>query len=236
MSTSAPQPDNAAKVEPAPQVAGDPFHKGWRQVRLFTRDVNHPNWYPQLLGSVVKPLFQQNPETIFFLSRYVCRLNEDDDGDTDISQLPKDFLFPAPEKKQVHFGIRLRFQPKADEENTLATVLKARPDCWLCKFLDFGMPGGLADKRFATAQDNDSQVRRGRLTAELLCANSRLILDSLVCKNGQWTFETNDHELNRPFGLAAKSSMHMIVNPWSLNDSKPLPIFFRFNNNGFAPL
>lgn len=234
--TPAPQPDNANEIAAAPQAAGDAFHTGWRQVRVFTRDVNRPDWYPQFLGTVVKPFFQKNPKTVFFISRYICRLKEDDDGDTDISKLPQDFLFLDAEKKYRHFSVRIRFRPGSDEEKILATAIKEMPQFWFWEFLDYGMPGGLAEKRFATDQNQHPQERRGQLMAELLCANSRLILDSLVSDNGQWKFESNDHELNQPFGLAAKSTMHMIVNPWSLNNSEPLPIYFRFNDNGFAPL
>jgi len=236
MSTTAPQPENAAKVEPAPQAAADDFHQGWRQVRLFTRDVNRANWYPQLLGTVMKPFTQQSPETVFFMSRYICRLKEDDDGDTDISKLPQDFLFFGPDKKQRHFSVRLRFRPKSDEEKILATALKTMPQFWFWEFLDFKMPAGLAENRFATAQDKNSQERKGRLMAEFLCAHSRLVLDSLILDNGQWSFEVNNHSLNQPFDLAAQSALHMVVNPWSLNNSQPLPIYIRFNDTYFARL
>jgi hypothetical protein len=231
----APQPENADKASAGPAATGDAFHKGWRQVRLFTRNVNRPDWHQEFLGTVVKQFWQQNPKTIFFVSRYICTLGEDD-GDTDISKLPPDFLFIRPGKKQIHFSIRLRFKPESDEEGKLSAAVKEIPHLWHSGFLNFKMPGGLAGDRFATAQDTESQERRGRLVAELLCANSRLLLDSLACNSDQWDFEPNKNELNQPCGLAAQSTFHMVVNPWCLKDANPLPIFVRVNDSQFAQL
>jgi len=224
--------DADGKIAQPPKAEGDQFHQGWRQVRIFVRNLDRPNWYPDFLGTVIKPLWQQNLKTTFFISRYICPLGSDD-GDCDIAKLPGDFLFLQPDGNRIHFSIRLRFRPGANEEELLSATIKGLAHLWFSDFLDFCMPGGLAGDRFATDQDKDSQERRGRLMAELLYANSRLLLDTLICDGGQWFFQQNANPLNAPCGLAVQSAMHMIVNPWGFNNSVQLPIYLRFNDTYF---
>jgi hypothetical protein len=237
MSTPAPQPENTVLVEPALQAVPEDFHKGWRQVRLFTRDVQKGNWYAHLLGTVVKPFADEFPEMPFFISQYSMDEKADDKADTKFEELPQEFLIAVQQNTpRWHISLRIRFRPRGKEEEFLKAIIAKSNLLWFSHFLEFGMPGGLADTRFSTAQDDASRIRRGRLTANLLAANSRLILDSLICENDQWSFQANDHGLNQPFGLAAQSALHMVVNPWALNNSQPLPIYVRFNDTYFARL
>jgi hypothetical protein len=231
-----PQSDATGKNAQPPKAEGDQFHQGWRQVRVFCSNYNQPNWYPNFLGTVLKPIFGTDSKTVFFTTRYICLLGGDDDGDCNISNLPAEFLPARPDGKRIHFSIRVRFKPQANEEELLSATVKGMAHLWFSDFLAFSMPGGLAGDRFATDQDKDSQERRGRLVAELLYANSRFLLDSLVLNGEQWSFQQNTHALNKPCGLAVQSALHMIVNPWGLNNSVPLPIFVQLNDTAFRPL
>ena len=214
-------------------MTDEDFHKKWYQVRLFTKHFI-PEFYADLLGRVVLPLVSAKPTAPLFFSRYACPLGMDD-GDTDIASLPAGYLLPQGQPPW-HLSIRIRFREMRGVRNTLEALMNAEPNFWFSDIRACKLAGVLPADRFSTQQIEPAKSRRIRKVAELLHANCRTVLDTLIIQAGNWSFEANNHAENQPLGTVSQSINHMVVNAWSLPNSQPLPIFLQMGNNQFARL
>jgi len=194
-------------------------------------------WYPSLLGSVVKPVATEFPDQDFFFSKYVIWYGEDD-GDTDCMptpdrKLPPNFEYTV-QGRPGHRSVRLRFRENATFENRLRGLLDSNPDHYLYSDIrTFGFEGDIGGERFAPHRERTAVLRRSRLVATLLCANSRIILDALVQDGNLFRFEKNEHALNQPLKSTFISVGHMITQAYVDYEGNNLPIFILL---GLGPL
>lgn len=195
------------------------YCSNWRQVRLFSREPME-RWYADLLATAVRSLADLCPDLSLFVSRYVCPLGHDD-GDTDIERLPADFLRNQ-DGKSLHCSVRVRFRPSSIAEEFLGAL---RRPLWHAGIRDYDIERDLGGPRFAPNQSKDASRRRARLVAELLSANTRLILDALETRDDATDFEVNPHELNSIAGSTFVSIGHMLCNAWSLRQGQPVPVY-----------
>jgi hypothetical protein len=218
-------------------MTDEAFHQSWHQVRVFTKNFVSGR-YPELLGNTVAPLLIAKPNVSLFFSYYVSPLAGQyaDNADTDIAALPTEFLFQLPPHGQCHCSLRIRFRETRGVRRRLRQLIEGEPNFWFSRIDPCTLPDVLDPLRFSTLQDHVPKLRRIRRVTELLCANSRTIVDTLTQQAGVWIFEQNNHGLNEIIGTVGQSILHMVVNPWSRNDSNPLPMFWRGANNQPVPL
>lgn len=137
------------------------------------------------------------PNTYFWFSRYG---DPSDVDDCDISKIPNTHKVNG-----QHLSLRLRFRPDSNEEEFLKE-LKGNFE-W-SDFLPFDILrdlGGTGGKRFYSG-DGDGATRAS-LVSHVLCANSRLVLDSF----GDHGFEINENEQNQ-LNKSYFTSMHHMAN------------------------
>lgn len=197
------------------------FPIGWRQSRIFTSDFG-AQWYFNILANVVVPFAHQFPNTPFFFSRYQVPFGQDD-GDTNINELPPNFLENTA-NGQVHRSIRLRFCPSATEEAALKELIEANAVYWHYDFRAYDVLGEFGGSRFCPSFDISFCLRRTHLLGSLLYINSLFVLHSMRQVGENWTFERNTHEQNRPFDATFISVLHMLNQPCGQNNGEKLPI------------
>lgn len=194
----------------------------WRQVRVFTTDTS-AFWYPELLHTVVSPLVARHQHHDFLVTKYCVPLGYDD-GDTSIRDLPPQYLFKQ-EGKQWHSSVRIRFRGNDEFEAGLGAMLERESSLWYSDFLDYGLQSDLGGPRFCPNRDLAASRHRARLIAELLCANSRVVLDAIAADRGDIRFERNENDLNSPLGSTFRSLGHMVCNAWDLSEGGSMPVY-----------
>ena len=185
-------------------------------MRLFS-SAPSAHWYLELVSEVVAPFAGQHPEGLLFLSQYSIGAGLTDDGDTTIADLPGPFQNPVPNID--HRSVRIRFRNSPTIEDELAkAVASANSACvqyWYSEFLDYDFEHDLMSLRWAPVKREDSdRLRRARLVANVLCANTRLLLDAIVSDGGVPRFERNTDDLNLPLQSTAYSLAHMVLQAW----------------------
>lgn len=203
-------------------MTDEEYCQNWRQARVFSSNTTSL-WYPTLLGSVLKPVAEEFPSQKAFFSQYVLPLGQDD-GDTNIDMLPERFLQRVGEER-IHRSIRVRFRRGTGAEDRVTEILGSSSEYWYSGIRDYGIKDDLGGPRFSPNQEERSRLRRARLVAELLCCNSRLVLDAMIRDGDRYRFEENGHELNRPLGSTFRSVGHIVSQVWVDHGGGPLPIF-----------
>ncbi len=198
------------------------FAIGWRQSRIFTSNFS-AQWYFDILANVVLPFSQQFPDSPFFFTRYVVPRGGPDDGDTDINQLPANFLQNTSEGN-IHRSIRLRFCAAGAEEASLEQLIRANAAYWYHDFRHYDVLGEFGGPRFCPSSDISFRMRRTQLLGSLLHTNSLFVLHSMQQNGGNWAFERNTHQENRPFDATFISVLHLLNQPSGKNDGKKLPL------------
>ena len=168
---------------------------GWRQVRIFTSDFSQ-DWYFGLLRKFCVPLVEQHPDLYFWFSRYLCPLEVDKD-DCHPTLIPANFL-----QNGIQASIRIRFRG-LDE-----TFFGEPSDKFFWSDIrdydaEFYLGSGFG--RFCAKDYKGTQ--RVSLVSHVLCANSRLVLDSF----GDDGFETSDFDYNS-INKSYFTSMHHMAN------------------------
>ncbi len=194
----------------------------WRQVRVFTMDTS-AFWYPRLLHTAVSPLSVRKQHHDVFVSKYQAPLGYDD-GDTAIESLTPQFLFER-DGQQWHSSVRIRFRGNDEFEADLGVILERESSLWYSDFLDYDLQSDLGGSRFCPNKELAASRHRARLIAEVLCANSRVVLDAIAADRGDIRFERNENELNMPLGSTFRSLGHMVSNAWDLSEGGSIPVY-----------
>jgi len=198
------------------------YCSGWRQVRVFTTN-RSKFWYPELLHAVVSSLAARHQHHDLFVSKYCAPLGHDD-GDTSIGDLPPQYLFEQ-EGKQWHSSVRIRYQFDDTFEAELRTALEREFELWYSDFLNYDLQSDLGGPRFCPTRTEAASLHRARLIGEVLCSNSRVVLDAIVEDGPNIRFEQNQDKRNMPLGSTLQSLGHMVCNAWELWQGGPVPVF-----------
>jgi hypothetical protein len=202
-------------------IAIDDYPDQWRQVRLFCQRAD-PYWYAKAVVEILRPLFEAYPGPLLFGSRYCAPLGLDD-GDTDIAQLPAAFLHEF-NGNRWHRSIRIRFRTDEGTEAEISERVHQSAHYWFSAFLDYPILDDLGGPRFSPNQDNERRLQRTRLVAELLRANTRLVVDAVVQGDGAPHFEENAHPENQRLRSSFQSVGHMLSNVWVDSSGIDLPV------------
>jgi len=198
------------------------YCSGWRQVRVFTRNRSE-FWYPGLLHAVVSPLVAHHQHHDLFVSKYRAPLGRDD-GDTLIGDLPPQYLF-AHESKQWHSSVWIRYRFDDTFEAEPRKALEHESELWYSDFLDYDLQSDLGGPRFCPTRKETALLHRATLIGEVLCSNSRVVLDAIVEDGPNIRFEQNQDKENMPLGSAFQSIGHTVCNAWELWQGGPVPVF-----------
>ena len=198
------------------------YCSGWRQVRVFTTNRSE-FWYPGILHAVVSPLLARHQRHDLFVSKYRAPLGHDD-SDTSIGGLPPQYLFEH-EGEQWHSSVRIRYRFDDTFEAELRTALERESELWYSDFLDYDLQSDLGGPRFCPSRTEAASLHRARLVGEVLCSNSRVVLDAIVEDRLNIRFEQNQDKRNRPLGSTFQSLGHMVCNAWELWQGGPVPVF-----------
>ena len=171
------------------------------------------NWVEQILGTTVKPVYQQYKDNIkwFWVTRYIEPYDE----------IAPPVNFPLPEKYRSDGNRRyIVFRISAHDESEQAiydlTVQLAReagcytdPRGWL----DYDVVADLGSDRFIhTGATAEERVERGKLVACFVDATIKLMIDLLVKDaGGKWVLEPSTHQQN-PNGSVFESVHHLFCN------------------------
>lgn len=184
----------------------------WRGVRVFIKDLT-PEAYPEILHYLVRPFAEKFPTNPFFFSRYGPLPPGFDQDD----RMPEDFWLAFTDGTRWHQSLRLRFVAPGEEEDFLIELLQARNDLyWHTPFEDYH-PMSFAEDRAFAGGDEAAKIRRAGVVGEVLCSNSRYVLDTLqMTREGKWGFEENKKAgvLQMSFAFP----LHMMVNTYGLKD------------------
>lgn len=187
-----------------------------RQTRIFvpsTPPFESGDWYEQVLGRIVLPLFLSHCDQLHWLwfTKYVSRLG-DDDGDCEIDKLPSGYLLNG-----VHRSIRLRFSSQKGSQRVIEAngqELVNSANCFITDWRDYDVVKDLGGDRFAGAgADLVRRTERAKLVVEFLYTTSKLVLSCLISSgnNGRWQFEDNPNQQN-PYHSSSESIHHLFCN------------------------
>ncbi len=212
-----------------------PIPFGWRQTRIFTKDFTG-GWYLDFLTSIVIPFQQRFPETPFFITRYESArgLVEEDKADTQIADLPADFVNPA---NRHHRSLRLRYAVTGGEDAFLDQQI-ARTKYWLSDFRGFDLQDGLGGGRFCTSTALANRTRRSEIFAQILWHHSRLVLDTVVRPGGTAEFEENKDPNNSDHETVFITELHLLNNAATTKQTDLLTMLLRsrLDPNKWFPL
>ncbi len=185
----------------------------WRnatQLHIFV-PTDHPygydNWVEQLLGSVLRPLFDDYGEALLwvFLTRHITARGMGDD---------------VPER-YFHGGmcryVTLRISVAEDQRVEimgLLTMLATGANCYITIPKRYDVLAELGSNRFVRPEaDDTARAARAHLLVTLLDAMTRLMLDTLVQdERGVWVQEPNDELEQNPKGSLFESVHHLFCN------------------------
>lgn len=169
----------------------------WSQIRIFSKEF-HMGWYFSILKSFAAPLRKKFPDLKFWFTRYITT-PEEDSADTKIELLDEQYF-----NQGRTFSLRIRFEKNEEAEKLLMDRIDAT-DFWASGVLSYDFLKGHSEPRFS----HEFNLRRANLVADLFCANSELILDS-IDENG---FEFNSHIMNLGTNSISHSVLHILANP-----------------------
>lgn len=183
----------------------------WRSVRIFFKSPTAAA-YPQALADIVQPFATKFPATPFFFSRYGPIPRGVDDSDTRIDELPDDFWFMFADGTRRHHSLRLRFAALRREEDFIVQRLNLLRSRYWKHSLDDYDPLSFAEGRVYVGANGPRKAQRANYVGELLCANSRYVLDTIYQDAvGMWRFEENP---NWHFPMSFAFPLHMLGNTY----------------------
>jgi len=198
------------------------YCSSWRQVRVFTRN-RSKFWYPRLLHAVVSPLVAHHQHHDLFVTKYCGQLG-DDDGDTSIRDLPPQYLFVHKGEKW-HSSVRIRYRFDDTLEAELRKALERESELWYSDFVSYDLQSDLGGPRFCPTRTETALLHRATLIGEVLCSNSRVVLDAIAEDGPNIRFEQNQDKENMPLGSTFQSLGHMVCKSWELWQGGPVPVF-----------
>lgn len=203
----------------------------WRDAQALhiyvpTEEPYGSNWVEQVLGEVIRPIFEQHKKGIRWLwvGRYMGPYNEEkppppyDDG----SPPPPGGYIPERYRSDGNYRFVLfRISARRKYKQTLLgqTLHWAKgADCWAYppgwKEYDVVQNLGIHEDRFIQAgADPKKRANRAKLIAYFMDATAKLRLDSLVQDaQGRWSIEGNSNHEENPNGSFFESVHHLFCN------------------------
>jgi hypothetical protein len=190
----------------------------WReahQIQIFApaTDPYRENWVEQILGTTVKPVYEQYPDDIrwMWVTRYVKPYDEEHPPGG--SPLPKTFRLGR-YCRYIWFRVSVA---RDSRQEILSRALRlatdagchTHPEGWI----DFPIVADLGSNRFIRAQAvQHERARRAELVVRFVDATVKLMLDLLTkAEDGSWHFEPSTHDQN-PKGSVFESVHHLFCN------------------------
>jgi len=209
---SASLPENRDVIAP---IAPRAQQRRVRQVRVFApnRAPYAPDsWGETILGQVIKPAVADNPNLAWFwFSRYYCTANQDG-GDCDISQVPKDYIVPGGAYRSVKFRYAVTEDALEEFERACAAFIE-KSGCFASDFRDYNYLADLGAPRFLGGEQTPQRRQaRADLVAAQFHATCRLVLDTLVepAADGKFAVEKDLVSKENPAGNSPLESIHHI--------------------------
>lgn len=181
---------------------------------------SHENWVEQILGSVIRPAYQEFGEQIqwMWVTRYIEPLEfarRDAIGEyCQKNPIPSNYVTHhngTPYCRYAVFRLSVDSVSKSQiQQECLALAEKA--GFWVVPWTKYDMVADLGSDRFIYPGAADLE-REGRafLVARFVDATVRLMLHSLVEEGGQWKLELNTSDQN-PAGSIFQSIHHLYCN------------------------
>lgn len=171
------------------------------------------NWVEQVLGEVVRPVYERFKTKIDWL--WITRYS----GPYDRNQAPwHGANLPERYRSKGHYRYVLfrmnTFSQGDDEVHKQAIELSQQAGCYIEQgWTDYDMKRDLGSNRFNRVDAGDEgRAGRAEMIARLIDATVKVMLDMLVVDDtGRWTLEPSIHEQN-PNGSVFESIHHLFCN------------------------
>lgn len=200
-----------------------------RQVRIFVPSAEPwENWYPTLLGRVVRPLVSASQLSLprFWFTRYVVEGPNGDIGDCDFDSVPETYKsrpvgVPNEWRLPIHRSIRLRFSVEEQQLPRLTSCLYnfVEHNNYFCStpLRDYSW-NEFGSDRFVGPENKHNTATRIATLSAMMHGFANLVLETLVDDgSGRYRFESNDaRELNIS-GSSFESPHHLYCNSTSVS-------------------
>lgn len=188
-----------------------------RETRIFLpfgKPFSDKDWAERIFGEIILPFtrkFEGKLEWFWFIRLYAP--HDKDKGNCDFDSLPEKCF----DSKEWHRSVKFRFRLNRDSrkaEKFLRDRVK-KTGCVITDIRSYSVIDDLASSRFAPKRlSPQRKIERAKLITGYFHILSRIVLDSLVKKNGRWAVEKCLHRFNY-FGTIFESLLHLfcIITP-----------------------
>jgi hypothetical protein len=209
-----PKADGNGKIGEIPVKGSTMSGAKVQALRIFAppeQPYGNENWVEQILGSIIRPIHDEFETHIHWMwvNRYTASVEI---LDSQIKTLIPDHFLRDNWYRYVLFRLSIE-NPIQDtlHKRVMEHVQSTR--CFASPWEDYDIVSHLGSNRYIeTNAPEKHRVKRAQLIASFMDATLKLMLDTLVFREGQWRFEHNADSQQNPYGSIFESVHHLFCN------------------------